>query len=142
VTKEKKKEKKRKKKSLAKNVIGKNVSAKVAIFLRKKSENPPYFKTMSSKKGGECQNKIGLYKISTSLSRMTFSQIWLIPLLDDHQPANVVWVTTIKYAELNSQGLRRVPWLLVFSPLTCPFTYPPPPPPPKDVGRRKKRKKK
>ncbi len=85
---------------------------------------------MSSKKGGECQNKIGFYKISTSLSRMTFSQIWLIPLLDDHQPANVVWVTTIKYAELNSQGLRRVPWLLVFSP------------PPKGCGKKKEKKEK
>jgi hypothetical protein len=86
VTKEKEKGKK-KLKSLEKNVIGKNVSATVAIILRKKSENSPYFKTMSSKKGGECQNKIGFYKIATSLSKMTFSQIWLIPLLDDHQPA-------------------------------------------------------
>jgi hypothetical protein len=73
---------------LQKNLIGKNVSAKVAIFLRKKSENSPYFETMSSKKGGECQNKIGFYKnCYFPFQIWTFSQIWVIPLLDDHQPA-------------------------------------------------------
>jgi hypothetical protein len=128
------------------------VSAKVAIFLRKKSENSPYFKTMSSKKGGERQNKIGFYKISTSLYRMTFSQIWLIPLLDDHQPANLVWVTTIKYTlnsiarasegcpgywfrESNCHGYCGNCIALV---ITQTMFYHPPPP--KDVGRRKKRK--